>query len=397
MSVAVKREIVEDQLEISVFACAEPLKKKARTARKCTGVGGKLPRQPIKTKPLRKESLPVAPVRIVPMRSVKTRSKPLVQTIQDSDDSDIECLDDSNLSDYQKIRSNNIKERGKMFTKFDISGAKKICSNKGLDISIIKSKNQVAMPKNNVNNNSSIVVDQPDIEIIDENNDIICDSDINIESDIICEPDINIAGDYEESTDIEVIDFSGKNHNDINSNTEGDLEEIEVIRHGDKLVNEPEITKQKDDIICEPGIINLESNSKEVSEIEMIEHSKKSTVAKESFEEPNNVLNKNIDEEAKSIVCESDINSKSNSEDSSATDVIEYVGNSDSSKSSLKSTKSCTNDTVGMVSDEVLDIGVIEYSNEVPIQKESIYLQDSTELTDIEENLKNIIPQLITL
>ena len=73
------------------------------------------------------------------------------------------------------------------------------------------------------------------------------------------------------------------------------------------------------------------------------------------------------------------------------------MGNSDSSKSSLKSTKSCTHDTVGMVSDEVLDIGVIEYSNEVPIQKESIYLQDSTELTDIEENLKNIIPQLITL
>ena len=137
---------------------------------------------------------------------------------------------------------------------------------------------------------------KPDIEIIDENDDIICDSDINIESDIICEPDINIAGDYEESTDIEVIDFSGKNHNDINSNTEGDLEEIEVIIHGDKLVNEPEITKQKDDIICEPGIINLESNSEEVSEIEMIEHSKKSTVAKESFEEPNNVLNKNVDE-----------------------------------------------------------------------------------------------------
>ena len=392
MSVAIKREFVEDQSEISDFVSAEPLKKKVRTARKCTGVGGKLPRQPIKTKPLRKESLPVAPVRIVPMRSVKTRSKPLVQTIQDSDDSDIECLDD-----YQKIRSNNINKREKMFTKFDISGAKKICSNKGLDISIVKSKNKVAIPKNNVNNNSSIVVDQPDIEIIDENDDIICDSDINIESDIICEPDINIAGDYDESTEIEVIDFSGKNRNDINSNTEDDLEEIEVIRHGDKLVNDSEIMKQKDDIICEPGIINLESNSEEVSEIEMIEHSKKSTVAKESFEEPNNVLNKNVAEEAKNVVCKSDINSESNSEDSSATDVIEYVGISDSSKSPLKSNESCINDTVGMVSDEVLDIGVIEYSNEVPLQKESIYLQDSTELTDIEENLKNIIPQLITL
>ena len=392
MSVAIKREIVEDQLEISDSVCAEPLKKKVRTARKCTGVGGKLPRQPIKTKPLRKVSLPVAPVRIVPMRNVRTRSKPLVQTIQDSDDSDIECLDD-----YQKNRSNNINKREKMFTKFDISGAKKICSNKGLDISIVKSKNKVAIPKNNVNNNSSIVVDQPDIEIIDVNDDIICDSDINIESDIICEPDINIAGDYDESTEIEVIDFSGKNRNDINSNTEDDLEEIEVIRHGDKLVNDSEIMKQKDDIICEPGIINLESNSKEVSEIEMIEHSKKSTVAKESFEEPNNVLNKNVDEEAKNVVCKSDINSESNSEDSSATDVIEYVGISDSSKSPLKSNESCTNDTVGMVSDEVLDIGVIEYSNEVPLQKESIYLQDSTELTDIEENLKNIIPQLITL
>ena len=44
MSVAIKREIVEDQLEISDFTSA------ARTVRKCTGVGGKLPRQPIKTK-----------------------------------------------------------------------------------------------------------------------------------------------------------------------------------------------------------------------------------------------------------------------------------------------------------------------------------------------------------
>ena len=50
MLVAIKREIVEDQSEISDFASAEPLKKKVRTARKCTGVGGKLPRQPIKTK-----------------------------------------------------------------------------------------------------------------------------------------------------------------------------------------------------------------------------------------------------------------------------------------------------------------------------------------------------------
>ena len=81
MSVAIKREIVEDQLEISDFASAEPLKKKARTVRKCTGVGGKLPRQPIKTKPLRKVSLPMASVRMMPMRSVRIRSKPLVQTI----------------------------------------------------------------------------------------------------------------------------------------------------------------------------------------------------------------------------------------------------------------------------------------------------------------------------
>ena len=295
MSVAIKREIVEDHLEISDFACAEPLKKKVRTARKCTGVGGKLPRQPIKTKPLRKVSLPVAPVRMMPMRSVRTRSKPLVQTIQDSDDSDIECLDDSTLS-------------------------------------IVKLKNKVAMQKKNVNNNSSIVVDQSDIEIIDENDDIICDSDINTESDIICEPDINIAVDNEESAEIEVIDFLGKSHNDINSNTEGDLEEKEGIRQGDKLVNETEIMKQKYDIICEPDIINLDSNSEEVSEIKKIDHSKTNIVTKESFEKSINV--KDVGEEAKNIVCESNTNSESNS---------------------------------------------------------------ATELTDIEENLKNIIPQLITL
>lgn len=301
MSVAIKREIVEDQLEISDFACAEPLKKKVRTARKCTGVGGKLPRQPIKTKPLRKVSLPVAPVRILPMRSVRTRSKPMVQTIQDSDDSDIECLDDSTLSDYKKIKSNNIKEREKMFSKLDKAGAKNIYSNKGLDISIVKSKNKGVIPKKNINNNSSMSVDHPDIEIIDQNDDIICDSDINIESDIICEPDINIAVDYEESTEIEIIDFSEKNPNDINSNTKDDLEEIEVIRQGDKPSDEPEITEEKDDIICEPDIVNLESNSEDVSEIED------------------------------------------------------------------------------------------------KLQKESIDHKDSTELTDIEENLKNLIPQLITL
>ena len=77
--------------------------------------------------------------------------------------------------------------------------------------------------------------------------------------------------------------------------------------------------------------------------------------------------------------------------------MIEYVENSDSSKSPLKSTKSCTNDTVGMASDEALDIEVIEYSDEDPLQKMSIDPKDSTEPTDIEENLKNIIPQLITL
>ena len=94
MSVAIKRELIEDNLEVTDSVCAEPLKKKVRTARKCTGVGGKLPREPIKSKPLRKISLPVplAPVRIMPMRSVRTRSKPLVQTIQDSDDSDIRPL-----------------------------------------------------------------------------------------------------------------------------------------------------------------------------------------------------------------------------------------------------------------------------------------------------------------
>ena len=306
MSVAIKRELIEDNLEVTDFVCAEPLKKKVRTARKCTGVGGKLPREPIKSKPLRKVSLPVAPVRIVPMRSVRTRSKPLVQTIQDSDDSDIEFLDDSALSEYEKNRSNNIKERYSMFKKSD---------------------------KNNINNNSSKSEDKLDIEFIDENDDdIICDSDMNTELDIICEPDINIEVNDQESTEIEVIDFSEnpdtskpktKIPNDVNSNAE--------------------IIKENNDVICEPNIYNLES--KEVTEIEVIEDSKTST----------------------------DTMEKSNSK------------------------KSSMNDKLTPVTDEALDIEVIDYTIEDPLQKEDIVSKSSTELTDIEENLMDSFPQLITL
>ena len=309
MSVAIKRELIEDNLEVTDFVCAEPLKKKVRTARKCTGVGGKLPREPIKSKPLRKVSLPVAPVRIVPMRSVRTRSKPLVQTIQDSDDSDIEFLDDSALSEYEKNRSNNIKERYSMFKKSD---------------------------KNNINNNSSKSEDKPDIEVIDENDDdIICDSDMNTELDIICEPDINIEVNDQESTEIEVIDFSEnpdtskpktKTPNDANSNAE--------------------IIEENNDVICEPDIDNLES--KEVAEIEVIEDSKTSTDTKDSME-------------------------KSNSK------------------------KSSMNDKLTPVTDEALDIEVIDYTIEDPLQKEDIVSKSSTELTDIEENLMDSFPQLITL
>ena len=311
MSVAIKRELIEDNLEVTDFVSAEPLKKKVRTARKCTGVGGKLPREPIKSKPLRKVSLPVAPVRIVPMRSVRTRSKPLVQTIQDSDDSDIEFLDDSALSEYEKNRSNNIKERYSMFKKSD---------------------------KNNINNNSSKSEDKPDIEVIDENDDdIICDSDMNTELDIICEPDINIEVNDQESTEIEVIDFSEnpdtskpktKTPNDVNSNAE--------------------IIEENNDVICEPDIDNLKSNSEEVTEIEVIEDSKTSTDTKDSME-------------------------KSNSK------------------------KSSMNDKLTPVTDEALDIEVIDYTIEDPLQKEDIVSKSSTELTDIEENLMDSFPQLITL
>ena len=306
MSVAIKRELIEDNLEVTDFVCAEPLKKKVRTARKCTGVGGKLPREPIKSKPLRKVSLPVAPVRIVPMRSVRTRSKPLVQTIQDSDDSDIEFLDDSALSEYEKNRSNNIKERYSMFKKSD---------------------------KNNINNNSSKSEDKLDIEFIDENDDdIICDSDMNTELDIICEPDINIEVNDQESTEIEVIDFSEnpdtskpktKTPNDVNSNAE--------------------LIEENSDVICEPDIYNLES--KEVTEIEVIEDSKTST----------------------------DTMEKSNSK------------------------KSSMNDKLTPVTDEALDIEVIDYTIEDPLQKEDIDSKSCTELTDIEENLMDSFPQLITL
>ena len=292
MSVAIKRELIEDNLEVTDFVCAEPLKKKVRTARKCTGVGGKLPREPIKSKPLRKVSLPVAPVRIVPMRSVRTRSKPLVQTIQDSDDSDIEFLDDSALSEYEKNRSNNIKESYSMSKKSD---------------------------KNNINNNSSKSEDKPDIEVIDENDDdIICDSDMNTELDIICEPDINI----------EVNDQESENPDDVNSNAE--------------------ITEENNDVICEPDIDNLKSNSEEVTEIEVIEDSKTSTDTKDSME-------------------------KSNSK------------------------KSSMNDKLTSVTDETLDIEVIDYTIEDPLQKEDIVSKSSTELTDIEENLMDSFPQLITL
>ena len=249
MSVAIKRELIEDNLEVTDFVSAEPLKKKVRTARKCTGVGGKLPREPIKSKPLRKVSLPVAPVRIMPMRSVRTRSKPLVQTIQDSDDSDIEFLDDSALSEYEKNRSNNIKEKYSMFKKSDKVGA-----------------------KNNINNNSSKSEDKPDIEVIDQNDDdIICDSDMNTELDIICEPDINIEVNDKESTEIEVIDFS---------------ENPAASKPKTKTSN-AEITEENNDVICEPDIDNLESNSEEVTEIEVIEHSKTSTDTKEDIDSKN--------------------------------------------------------------------------------------------------------------
>ena len=129
--------------------------------------------------------------------------------------------------------------------------------------------------KNNINNNSSKSEDKPDIQVIDQNDgDIICDSDMNAELDIICEPDINIEVNDQESNKIEAIDFSenpdtskSKTSNDVNSNDE--------------------ITEESNDVICEPDIDNLESNSEEVTEIEVIKHSKTYTDTKEDIDSKN--------------------------------------------------------------------------------------------------------------
>merc|ERR1719319_1179904 len=107
----------------------------------------------------------------MPMRGARTRSRSMVVDIE-SDDSDIEFLDPlddspSSVSDYEKIRMNNIKEREAMFKKLDLDGAKNICSKKGLNISVVKSKKKAAKSKNNINKNSDPESDIEEIDIDD--------------------------------------------------------------------------------------------------------------------------------------------------------------------------------------------------------------------------------------